>query len=61
MRTHTAFDRPRRALSRLAIVLALHALALFAFVSRDRIERARTPQTVMLVTVLLDLRKANHS
>lgn len=52
MPTCTAFDRPRRALPRLAIVLALHVLALFAFMSRDRIERPRTPQTVMLLTLV---------
>ena len=52
MRPHTAFDRPRRALPRLAFVLALHLLALFAFVSHDRIERPRTPQTVMLLTLV---------
>ena len=52
MRTHIAFDRPRRALPRLAVVLALHVLVLFAFVSRDRIERPTTPQTVMLVTLV---------
>lgn len=52
MRPHTAFGRLRRALPRLAIVLALHALALFAFVSHDRIERPRTPQTVILLTLV---------
>jgi protein TonB len=39
-------------LPRLAIVLALHVLALFAFVSHDRSERPRTPQTVMLLTLV---------
>ena len=52
MRPHTAFDRPRRALPRIAIVLALHVLALFVFVSHDRIERPRVPQTVMLLTLV---------
>lgn len=52
MRPHTAFDGPWRALPRIAVVLALHVLVLFAFVSRDRIERPRTPQTVMLLTLV---------
>jgi protein TonB len=52
VRTHIPFDRPRRALPRLAVVLALHVLALFAFLSRDRIERTTPPQTVMLVTLV---------
>ncbi len=52
MRPHTAFDRPRRALPRIAIVFVLHVLALFAFVSHDRIERPRAPQTVMLLTLV---------
>jgi protein TonB len=52
VRTHIAFDRPRRALPRLAIVLAFHVLALFAFMSRDRIERTTPPQTMMLVTLV---------
>jgi protein TonB len=52
VQTHTAFDRPRRALPRLAIVAALHVLALFAFLSRDRIERTTPPQTVMLVSIV---------
>jgi len=48
--TDTVFDRPRRALSRFAIVVALHALVLFAFVTADRIVLPRTPYTVMLLT-----------
>jgi protein TonB len=52
VRTHTAFDRPRRALPRIALVVVVHVLALLAFVSRDRIERPQTPHAVMLVTLL---------
>ena len=48
-----AFDIPRHGLSRLVIVVALHALALFAFVSGKRVEPPpKTPQTVMLMTVV---------
>jgi protein TonB len=50
VRTATAFERPRHALPRIAIVLLLHVLVLFALLSRDRIERPRTPYTVMLLT-----------
>ena len=52
MPTDTAFDRPTRALSRIAIVIALHALVLFAFVCGDRIVQSRTPQTVMLLAAV---------
>jgi protein TonB len=52
MRTHSTFDRPGRALPKIAMVVGLHVLVLFIFVSGDRIVRSRTPQTVML---LLDL------
>jgi protein TonB len=50
--TYIAFDRPRRTLPRIAIVIALHALALFAFVSGDRIMRLKTPQTLMLLATV---------
>lgn len=50
--TYTAFDRPKRTLPRIAIVIALHALALFAFVSGDRIMRLKTPQTVFLLATM---------
>jgi protein TonB len=36
----------------MAVVIALHALVLFVFVSSDRIVRSRSPQTVMLVTLV---------
>jgi protein TonB len=49
MRTRTAFDRPGRALPKIAVVIGLHALVLFVFISGDRIVRSRTPQTVMLL------------
>lgn len=49
MPTYTAFDRPRRTLPRIAVVIAFHALALFAFVSGDRIMRLKTPQMVLLL------------
>jgi len=52
MPTDTAFDRPRHALSKIALVIALHALVLVAFMSSDRIVRSRTPQTVMLLTLV---------
>jgi protein TonB len=50
--TYTAFDHPRRTLPRIAIVIALHALALFAFVSGDRIMRLKMPQSVMLLATV---------
>jgi protein TonB len=50
--TYTAFDRPTRTLPRIAIVIALHALALFALVSGDRITRMKTPQTVLLLATV---------
>jgi protein TonB len=50
--TYTAFDRPKRTLPGIAIVIALHALALFAFVSGDRIMRLKTPQTVLLLATV---------
>ena len=50
--TYTAFDRPTRTLPGIAIVIALHALALFAFVSGDRIIRLKMPQTVMLLATV---------
>ncbi|MBW8899706.1 MAG: TonB family protein [Massilia sp.] len=52
MPTDTAFDRPRHALSKIALVIALHALVLVAFMSSDRILSSRTPQTVMLLTLV---------
>lgn len=52
MPTDTAFNRPTRALSRIAIVIALHALMLFAFMSGDRIVQSKTPQTVMLLAAV---------
>ena len=52
MPTYTAFDRPRRTLPRIAVVIALHALALYAFVSGDRILRLTMPQTVMLLATV---------
>jgi protein TonB len=36
----------------MAMVIALHALALFVFMSSDRIVRSRTPQTVMLLNLV---------
>lgn len=48
----TAYDIPRLALPRLAIVVAIHALLLFAFVAGDRILRPVTPQEVMLLATL---------
>ena len=47
-----AFDRPRPPLSRIAVVVALHALVLFVFMSSDRIVRSRPPQTVMLLALV---------
>jgi protein TonB len=48
---NAAFARPPRALSRIAIVVALHALVLFAVVTADRIVLPRTPPyTVMLLS-----------
>lgn len=52
MPTDTAFARPTRALSKLVMVVALHALVLFVFVTSDRIVRPRTPQTVMLLAFI---------
>jgi protein TonB len=52
MPTDAAFDRRRPALSRIAMVVALHALVLFVFMSSDRIVRSRPPQTVMLLTLV---------
>ena len=52
MPSHTAFDRPRPTLPGLAVVIALHALALFAFVSGDRIMRLQTPQMVLLLATV---------
>ena len=52
MPAETAFNRPRRALSRMAMVIALHALVLFAFISSDRILHSKTPQTVMLLNLV---------
>jgi protein TonB len=49
MQTRTAFDRPGRALPKIAMVVGLHVLVLFFFVSGDRIVRSKTPQTVMLL------------
>jgi protein TonB len=47
---NAAFARPPRALSRIAIVVALHALVLFAVVTADRIVLPPTPPyTVMLL------------
>jgi protein TonB len=53
MPIYTAFDRPRRTLPGIAIVIALHALALFAFVSGDRVARMTTPQSVLLLATVL--------
>jgi TonB family protein len=39
-------------LSKMSMVIALHALALFAFMSGDRIVRPRMPQTVMLLALV---------
>ncbi|WP_440966695.1 energy transducer TonB [Massilia sp. GER05] len=50
MPTDTIFDRPRRALPRIAFVAALHALVLFVFVTADRIVLPQTPYTVMLLS-----------
>lgn len=52
MPTYAAFERSRRALLRIAIVIALHVLALFTFVSGDRIMRLNTPQTVLLLATV---------
>jgi protein TonB len=52
VRPYTAFDRPQRALPGIAVVIALHALALFAFVSGNRIMRLTTPQTVLLLATV---------
>jgi protein TonB len=52
MTTDAAFDRPRPALSRIAVVIARHALVLFVFMSSDRIVRSRPPQTVMLLALV---------
>ena len=52
MPTYTAFDRPGRTLPRIAVVIALHALALFAFVSGDRILRMNMPQKVFLMATV---------
>jgi len=51
MSTLAAFERPTRALPKLAVVIALHALALFVFMSGNRIVRERMPQTIMLFLV----------
>jgi protein TonB len=51
--TATAFDRPRRALPRIAIVIAIHALVLCAFISGDRIiMRSKTQQSVMVLVAV---------
>jgi protein TonB len=51
--TATAFDRPRRALPRIAIAVAIHALALCAFMSGDRIVmRSKTQQSVMVLVAV---------
>lgn len=42
--TNIAFERSRRALPRVTIVIALHAPLLFAFVSGNRIIRFATPR-----------------
>src|SRR5688500_2677018 len=47
-----AFDRPRPALPRIAMVVALHALVLLLFMSSDRIVRSRLPQTAMLLALV---------
>lgn len=52
MPTYAAFDRPGRMLPRIVVVIALHALALFAFVSGDRIMRLQTPQRVLLLATV---------
>jgi protein TonB len=49
---NTAFDIPRLALPRLAIVVAVHALLLFTFVAGDSILRPVTPQAVMLLATI---------
>lgn len=46
-----AFERPGRALPKVAMVVVLHALALFVFMSGNRIVRERVPQTIMLFLV----------
>jgi protein TonB len=52
MPTEVAFDRPQPALPRIAVVIALHALALFVFMSSDRTVRSRLPQSVMLLALV---------
>lgn len=52
MQTYAAFDRPPPALSRIAMVIALHALLLFVFMSSDRIVRSRPLQTVMQLALV---------
>jgi protein TonB len=50
---NAAFAPPPRALSRIAIVVALHALVLFAVVTADRIVLPHTPPyTVMLIATV---------
>jgi len=51
MSAYAVFERPTRALPKLAIVIALHALVLFVFMSGNRIVRERMPQTIMLFLV----------
>jgi protein TonB len=46
---HDAFDLPRHALPRLAVVIGIHALALLAFLANDRIPYLKAPVTVMLL------------
>jgi periplasmic protein TonB len=48
----TAFESPRRALPKLAVVIAMHALALFALVSGDRILLTIAPQMVTLLATV---------
>jgi periplasmic protein TonB len=48
----TAFDIPRLALPRLVIVIAIHALLLFAFVAGDRVLRTVAPQVVTLLATI---------
>ena len=49
----TAFQIPRRALLRMTIVLAIHALVLLAVIGGDRVLRPTTRETVMLLTPVL--------
>lgn len=53
----TPFEVPRRALLRLTIVMAIHALMLLAMIAGDRVLRPATPADMLMTTVLPEVVK----